>query len=165
MAVNLSGRSLGDAELLEVIEFELQRSRIPPTSMTFEVTEMAAVANIDLARHFAQRLSALGCRFALDDFGAGFGSFYYLKHIPFDYLKLDGEFVTKCIGNRTDQLVIESLVSIARGLDKRTIAECVEDGQTQRYLQSQGVDYAQGYHIGRPVPIEQVLKGRGAERP
>ena len=165
VAVNLSGRSLGDAELLEVIEFELQRSRIPPTSMTFEVTEMAAVANIDLARHFAQRLSALGCRFALDDFGAGFGSFYYLKHIPFDYLKLDGEFVTKCIGNRTDQLVIESLVSIARGLDKRTIAECVEDGQTQRYLQSQGVDYAQGYHIGRPVPIEQVLKGRGAERP
>jgi len=102
----------------------------------------------------------LGCRFALDDFGAGFGSFYYLKHLPFDYLKIDGEFVSGCLASRTDQLIIESVVRIARGLGKETIAEFVSDEGLESYLRSQGVDHAQGFHIGRPVPLQRLLDGR-----
>ncbi len=155
--VNLSGKSLGDERLLAVIEDGLRGSRIPAGSLIFEVTETAAVANIEEARRFADRLTELGCRFALDDFGAGFDSFVYLKYLPFDFLKIDGEFVVNCTRNRTDQLVIESLVSVARGLGKRTIAEFVEDRPTQLFLRDHGVDFAQGYHIGRPVPISEAL--------
>jgi diguanylate cyclase (GGDEF)-like protein/PAS domain S-box-containing protein len=153
LAVNVSGKSLGSEQFLEVIEAELERSRIEPARLTFEVTETAAIANITVARTFAERLQEFGCRFALDDFGAGFGSFFYLKHIAFDYLKIDREFVTHCLGSRTDQLVIESLVSIARGLNKRTVAEGVEDQATEDFLRIKGVDYAQGYHIARPRPV------------
>jgi len=153
LAINVSGKSLGSEQFLEMIEAELHRARIEPRRLTFEVTETAAISNITLARAFAERLQQLGCRFALDDFGAGFGSFFYLKHIPFDYLKIDREFVTHCLGSRTDQLVIESLVSIARGLEKHTVAEGVEDHDTEEFLRRNGVDYAQGYHIGRPGPI------------
>jgi diguanylate cyclase (GGDEF)-like protein/PAS domain S-box-containing protein len=153
LAINVSGKSLESEQYLEMIEAELKRSKIEPERLTFEVTETAAIANIAVARNFAERLQHFGCRFALDDFGAGFGSFYYLKHIPFDYLKIDREFVTHCLGSRTDQLVIESLVSIARGLDKHTVAEGVEDQETQDFLRRNGVDYAQGYHIGRPGPL------------
>ncbi len=162
LEINLSGKSLGDPELLELIERELQRSGVPPSSLIFEVTETAAVANIQIARQFADRLTELGCRFALDDFGAGFDSFYYLKYLPFDFLKIDGEFVSNCTRNRTDQLVIESLVSVARGLGKRTIAEFVQDDETEAFLRLQGVDLAQGYHIGRPVPVTEVLTPVGA---
>jgi EAL domain-containing protein (putative c-di-GMP-specific phosphodiesterase class I) len=157
LEVNLSGKSLGDVELLELIERELQRSGVSPRTLIFEVTETAAVANIDLARRFAERLTELGCRFALDDFGAGFDSFYYLKYLPFDYLKIDGEFITNCTRNRTDQLVIQSLISVARGLGKQTIAEFVEDRETELFLRREGVDLAQGYHVARPVPVAEVL--------
>ena len=153
LEVNVSGKSLGNEHFLEMIESELSASGIDPARLIFEVTETAAIANITLARNFAERLKQLGCRFALDDFGAGFGSFFYLKHIPFDYLKIDREFITNCRESRTDQLVIESLVSIARGLDKQTIAEGVEDEETELFLRQNGVDYAQGYHIGRPAPV------------
>ncbi len=134
-----------------MIETELSAPQIDPASLIFEVTETAAIAHMALAREFAERLKALGCRFALDDFGAGFGGFFYLKHIPFDYLKIDREFVTDCRNNRTDQLVIEALVSLARGLNKQTIAEGVEDHETELFLRRHGVDLAQGYHIGRPA--------------
>jgi diguanylate cyclase (GGDEF)-like protein/PAS domain S-box-containing protein len=153
LAINVSGKSLSSDEFLEAIEAGLQRSSIEPARLTFEITETAALANVAGARAFAERLQQFGCRCALDDFGAGFGSFFYLKHIPFDYLKLDRDFVTHCLGSRIDQLVIESFVSIARGLDKRTIAEGVEDQQTEDFLRRNGVDYAQGYHIGRPGPL------------
>ncbi len=156
LEVNLSGPSLNDAELLTLIETEVRSNNIDPRRLIFEITETAAVANIPLARRFAERLMQLGCRFALDDFGAGFGSFYYLKHLPFDYLKIDGEFVSGCLGSRTDQLIIESVVRIARGLGKETIAEFVSDPQLEAYLRSQGVDHAQGFHIGRPLPIEST---------
>jgi len=153
LEVNLSGPSLNDTELLHLVERELARCNVDPRRLIFEVTETAAVANIPLARRFSERLMALGCRFALDDFGAGFGSFYYLKHLPFDYLKIDGEFVSGCLGNRTDQLVIEAVVRIARGLGKETIAEFVETAELEAFLRSQGIDHVQGFHIGRPVPV------------
>jgi diguanylate cyclase (GGDEF)-like protein/PAS domain S-box-containing protein len=151
--INVSGKSLANERLLEVVKTEIARHQIDPAQLIFEVTETAAISHMALAREFAERLKALGCGFALDDFGAGFGGFFYLKHIPFDYLKIDREFVTNCRTNRTDQLVIEALVSLAHGLNKQTIAEGVEDHETELFLRRHGVDLAQGYHIGRPAPV------------
>jgi EAL domain-containing protein (putative c-di-GMP-specific phosphodiesterase class I) len=155
LEVNLSGPSLNDTSLLRFVEDGIASFGVDPRRLIFEVTETAAVANIPLARRFAERLMALGCRFALDDFGAGFGSFYYLKHLPFDYLKIDGEFVSGCLVNRTDQLVIEAVVRIARGLGKETIAEFVETPELEAFLRAQGIDHAQGFHVGRPMPIAE----------
>jgi len=157
LTVNLSGRTLGDHRLLADLERELARTGAEADRLTFEVTETAAVANIEQAREFAERLREIGCRFALDDFGAGFGSFYYLKHLPFDYLKIDGEFVSGCLANRTDQLVIRAVVDIAQGLGKETIAEFAADAELVDFLRSQGVDHAQGFHIGRPQPLDRGL--------
>ncbi|HEY1359051.1 MAG TPA: EAL domain-containing protein [Thermoleophilaceae bacterium] len=155
--VNLSGRSLSDPVLAETIEHGVVDYGIAPSSLVFELTETAAVADFRRASAFAGRLASLGCSFALDDFGAGFGSFYYLKHLPFDFLKIDGEFVRGCVDSQTDQLVIEAMVGIARGLGKETIAECVEQPETAEFLERQGVDYLQGFWLGRPEPAAQVL--------
>ncbi len=160
LEVNLSGLSIGDDELLAQIEQDLNKTGVDPSHLTFEITETAAVANIAKARHFAERLSEFGCKFALDDFGAGFGSFYYLKHLPFDFLKIDGEFVKGCTSSETDRLLIEAVVGIARGMGKRTIAEFVGDDETVRTLRRLGVDLGQGYHLGRPAPLADLL---GAE--
>ncbi len=157
LQVNLSARSLADGALLQIIERELPEAGIGRGQLTFEITETAAIANIRLARRFAGALDELGCCFALDDFGAGFGSFYYLKHLPFDYLKIDGEFVAQCLSSRTDQLLIDAVVGIARGLGKQTIAEFTTDEGILSFLAERGVDYAQGHHIGRAVPIEDSL--------
>jgi EAL domain-containing protein (putative c-di-GMP-specific phosphodiesterase class I) len=157
LEVNISGLSLGDEELLGLIERELANGEINPGNLIFEVTETAAVSNIVAARDFAERVCALGCQFALDDFGAGYGSFYYLKHLPFDYVKIDGEFVRNCVDSETDQLVVQAVVQIARGLGKQTIAEFVEDEATIEVLERFGVDYAQGYHVGRPAPLTDDL--------
>jgi EAL domain-containing protein (putative c-di-GMP-specific phosphodiesterase class I) len=161
LSVNLSGRTLSDEGLLETLERDLERTGADPGCLTFEVTETAAVSNIHRAREFAERLRGIGCRFALDDFGAGFGSFYYLKHLPFDYLKIDGEFVAGCLSNRTDQLVIRAVVDIAQGLGKETVAEFASDPELVRFLETQGVDYAQGFEVGRPVPLESLLATLG----
>jgi EAL domain-containing protein (putative c-di-GMP-specific phosphodiesterase class I) len=155
--VNVSGRSLGDPSLMAAIEATLARTGADPSGLILEITETAAVANIPQAQAFGQRLSELGCRFALDDFGAGFGSFYYLKHLPFDILKIDGEFVRNCRANPVDRLVIESVVTIARGMGKQTVAEFVGDDDTVDLLRSYGVDLAQGFHLGRPGPLDDML--------
>jgi EAL domain-containing protein (putative c-di-GMP-specific phosphodiesterase class I) len=156
--VNLSGVSMGDAGFLEFVEQRLAESPgVDPSQLTFEVTETAAVANLSTAREFADRLSTLGCSFALDDFGSGFGGFYYLKYLPFSDLKIDGEFILHCIDNLTDRLVIDAVVTLARGLGKTTIAEYVEDADTLEYLATSGLDYAQGFHVGRPAPLEEAL--------
>jgi diguanylate cyclase (GGDEF)-like protein/PAS domain S-box-containing protein len=154
--VNLSGKSMNDRDLLPLIEEELSRTPIEPSSLIFEVTETAAVADIDQARRFAQSLTDLGCRFALDDFGAGFASFYYLKHLPIAYLKIDGDFIRDLPRTPIDQLVVKALVQISQGLGIKTIAEFVEDQETLAFLENYGVDYAQGYHIGRPTPIPEI---------
>ena len=157
LEVNLSGRSLGDPDLLDQIERDLYLASVSPGNLILEVTETAAVSNLARARDFIERLRDLGCRFALDDFGSGFGTFYYLKHLPFDYLKIDGEFITNCAHNRTDQLVIEAVVQIAQALDKWTIAEFVPNRETARLLAQLGVDYGQGNYIGRPIPAEALV--------
>ncbi|MEA2142094.1 MAG: hypothetical protein QOI64_524 [Solirubrobacteraceae bacterium] len=155
--INLSGASMGDPEMLRVIERELRETGLDPSRVIFEITETAAIANIGRARQFSDELAALGCQFALDDFGAGFGSFYYLKHVRFDILKIDGEFVRDCCSTSTDRLVIRSVVDIARGLGKETIAEHVGDGATVALLRELGVTHGQGFHLGHPQPLESFL--------
>jgi diguanylate cyclase (GGDEF)-like protein/PAS domain S-box-containing protein len=155
--VNLSGLSLMSPEVTATIEHELERSAIDPGCLTFEVSEAAAIVNIQRARAFAERIAELGCGFALDDFGAGFGSFYYLKHLPFDVLKIDGEFVHNVGESVKDQLVVQSLAKIATELGKQTVAEFVEDEATLELVRSYGVDFAQGYAIGRPQPVSEWL--------
>jgi diguanylate cyclase (GGDEF)-like protein/PAS domain S-box-containing protein len=161
LEVNLSARSLGDPALLAAIESRIERTGIDPGRLIFEITETAAVASFAQARAFADRLRELGCGFALDDFGAGFGSFYYLKHLPFDYLKIDGEFVANCVRNPTDRLVIAAVVDIARGMGKKTIAEFVTDEPTQRVVESLGVDHAQGDFVGVPGPLDGLEMAQG----
>jgi diguanylate cyclase (GGDEF)-like protein/PAS domain S-box-containing protein len=155
--INLSGHTIGDEGLLELVERRLRETGVPPDRLIFEITETAAVAHVARAVAFAERLSELGCCFALDDFGAGFGSFYYLKHLPFDYLKIDGEFVHHCAENETDRILISAVVQIARGMGKRTIAEFVDSQETVEVLTRLGVDYVQGFHLGRPAPLAEHL--------
>jgi len=154
--VNLSGRTLGDSTLPAIVERELGANAIDPRNLIFEVTETAAAVNLEQARSFATALTSLGCRFALDDFGAGFGSFYYLKYLPLDYLKIDGDFIGDLARNATDQAVVQMIVDLSRRLGMRTIAEVVEDSATLTLLREYGVDFAQGFAIGRPAPISDT---------
>ena len=151
--INLSGLSLTSSVVLATIEHELAETGIDPSCLTFEITETAAIVNIQKARAFAERIAELGCNFALDDFGAGFGSFYYLKHLPFDVLKIDGEFIRNLTDSVKDQAVVKSLARIATELGKQTVAEFVEDAETLELLRRYGVDFAQGFHIGVPEPV------------
>lgn len=163
LTVNVSGHSLGDPVLETAIVDALRKHGVDPRTLVVEVTETAAVSDVTSARDFAARMSALGVRLALDDFGAGFGSFYYLKYLDFDLIKIDGEFVANASANTTDQAIIRSLVGISRDLGKRTVAEFVADEAALAIVRRLGVDFAQGFHIGRPVPepdfITQHLTG------
>jgi len=159
LEINLSARSIGDTDLLAFIERRIEASGADPTRLVFEITETAAVENIQSAREFAEELRGLGCKFALDDFGAGFGSFYYLKYIPFDFLKIDGEFIRTATEGRTDQLIVQACVQLAKGLGKDTIAEFVETAETLRMLRALGVDFAQGFHVARPCPVDEAFAG------
>jgi EAL domain-containing protein (putative c-di-GMP-specific phosphodiesterase class I)/CHASE1-domain containing sensor protein len=163
--INLSGHSLGDTGLAAYIGRELREAQVDPGQLVFEVTETTAIGNIAAARDFAQQLARLGCRFALDDFGAGFGSFYYLKHLPFDYIKIDGEFVRNCTVDATDRLVIRAIVKLAQGMGTRTIAEFVGDEKTFATVAALGIDYAQGFHLGKPAPVESLLGSASAQKP
>jgi diguanylate cyclase (GGDEF)-like protein/PAS domain S-box-containing protein len=156
LCVNLSAKSVTDPRLPDHVADELKANDADGRGLCFEVTETAAVVNIDRARQFARRVAELGCEFALDDFGAGFASFYYLKHLNFDLLKIDGEFVTDLANSLTNQLVVKAVVDIARGLGKRTIAEFVEDAETLDLLRGMGVDFAQGFYVAKPAPLPLV---------
>jgi diguanylate cyclase (GGDEF)-like protein/PAS domain S-box-containing protein len=161
LSVNVSARSVGDAELLAVLEAELVAAGVAPADLVVELTETAAVSDIPRAGAFATAVRGLGCGFALDDFGAGFGSFSYLKHLPFDVLKIDGEFVANAEDNETDRLVIAAVTGIAHGLGRTTVAEFVEDGPVIDLLLAHGVDCGQGHHLGRPAPLDELLAGMG----
>jgi EAL domain-containing protein (putative c-di-GMP-specific phosphodiesterase class I) len=163
LSVNLSGASITDASLLELVEDEIRTTGIDPHALIFEVTETAAIVNIEKARRFAERLGELGCAFARDDFGAGFGSFYYLKHLPFDYLKIDGDFIRQLPASKPDQLTVKAIVQIAHGLGKRTVAEFVGDEATLGLLGRFGVDFAQGYHTGRPLAVAETWPPTSSE--
>jgi len=155
--VNLSGASLTDVSVLEFIERRLDEGGADPSRCTFEITETANVYDFDTAAGFADRLTEFGCQLAIDDYGAGFGPFHYLKRIPFDLIKIDGSFVRDMPRSDADQLTVKAIVQIARGLGKSTIAEYVQDDRTTEMLREYGVDMAQGFHLGRPVELEQML--------
>jgi len=161
MEVNLSGRAFEDPGLLALIRQELASTGIDPAALVLEITETAAVADLDQARRFVTTLKELGCRFAVDDFGAGFSSFSYLKHLPVDYLKIDGSYITNLRHDPADRHLVKAMVEVARGLGKQTIAEFVEDEATVELLRELGVDYAQGFHIGRPGPMTRCAPEQG----
>jgi EAL domain-containing protein (putative c-di-GMP-specific phosphodiesterase class I) len=141
-----------DGEMLGHIEHELMRHRVSPQRLTLEVTETAAISDMACAQAFCEAAAALGCPLALDDFGVGFGSFYYVKRLPFSYLKIDGEFIRGLCGSAHDRLMVKALVDVARGMKMQTIAEWVGDEDTLDLLGELGVDGAQGFGIGRPHP-------------
>jgi diguanylate cyclase (GGDEF)-like protein len=157
--VNLSGASLTDVSVLEFIERRLDEEGADPSHCTFEITETSQVYDYDYeaAAGFADRLTDFGCQVAIDDYGAGFGPFHYLKRIPFDLIKIDGSFVRDMPRSDADQLTVQAIVQIARGLGKATIAEYVQDDVTKEMLREYGVDMAQGYHLGRPAALADAF--------
>jgi diguanylate cyclase (GGDEF)-like protein len=155
--VNLSGASLADVSVIEFIERRLDEGDADPSRCTFEITETARVSDYQKAAGFADRLTEFGCQVAIDDYGAGFGSFHYLKQIPFDVIKIDGAFVRDMPHSDADQLTVQAIVQIARGLGKTTIAEYVQDDVTTQMLREYGVDLAQGFHLGKPVDVKEAL--------
>jgi diguanylate cyclase (GGDEF)-like protein/PAS domain S-box-containing protein len=159
LEVNVSAKSLGDPELTRLVESLLSETGIDPRRLVFEVTETMVIANMEDAVEFATRLSRLGCGFALDDFGRGFGSFYYLRHLPLDYLKIDGDFVRNLSQSLVDQQVVKAVVQVARALGYKTIAEHVGDEATVLALRHYGVDYMQGFYVGRPRALNPTSPG------
>ncbi|MEJ7833866.1 MAG: EAL domain-containing protein [Nocardioides sp.] len=157
LEVNVSGQSIGHPEIERVIVDCLRQHAVDPGALILEITETAAVSDVLVARKFAERMTALGCQFALDDFGAGFGSFYYLKHLLFDYVKIDGEFVATCHRSSVDRTILRSIVGIARDLGKQTVAEFVSAPAILDVVRAEGVDYAQGFLIGEPLAYQDFV--------
>ncbi|WP_347274919.1 EAL domain-containing protein [Candidatus Kuenenia sp.] len=158
LEINLSGKAFSDNELLSIIKREIGENVLRPEMLIFEITETAIIENIAKAQHFIATLKSIGCRFALDDFGSGFSSFNYLKHLPVDYLKIDGSFIQHLSQNSVDQHLVKGMVEVARGLKKLTIAEFVETKKTFQLLKEIGIDYAQGYYFGKPLSVCEALQ-------
>jgi diguanylate cyclase (GGDEF)-like protein/PAS domain S-box-containing protein len=159
--VNLSAKAFSDDHLLPLIRDELASTGADPTRLILEITETAAIADITRAQEFIRELRSLGCKFAIDDFGVGFSSFYYLKHLPVDYLKIDGSFIRNLPNDPADQHLVQSMIQLARGLGKLTVAEFVSDEETATLLRTLGVDFGQGFFLGRPTPVSEVFPPTG----
>ena len=151
--VNLSGHAFQDPTLYTMISKEILKHQINPNRLLFEITETAAVANAKQTREMVIKLRELGCRFALDDFGTGFSSFNYVKQFPVDQLKIDGAFIRNLVNDPVDQSLVKSMIEVGKSLNKEIIAEFVENQETLDLLTSYGVDYVQGYFIGKPLPL------------
>ncbi len=160
-AVNLSGSTLSDESLLPFIKNQLSLHHLPAEIVCFEVTETAAISNFQSAIRFIRDLRAMGCRFALDDFGSGLSSFAYLRTLPVDYLKIDGSFVRDIAHDEVNQALVSNINAVGHLLGKRTIAEFAEDDHTIARLRELGVDYAQGYGLHRPEPLKDLLAAGG----
>jgi EAL domain-containing protein (putative c-di-GMP-specific phosphodiesterase class I) len=166
LAVNISGRSFDEPTLPQFIAELLKRHGVAPHRLLVELTETSAVSDLHDAQRFIEALRQTGCGVCLDDFGTGFSSFAYLKHLQADMIKIDGLFIRDLPSDRDNQLFVKAIVSVARGLHKTTIAECVEDQETLDMLAEFGVDAVQGYFLERPRvdhPSSSRLRG-GARR-
>ncbi|MGD8590258.1 MAG: EAL domain-containing protein, partial [Chromatiales bacterium] len=152
LAINLSGRVVDDPELLPLLKQLLNLSGVKPQNLVFELTETATLADMASAEQLMHELRDLGCRFAMDDFGVGFSSFYYLRELPLDIVKIDGSFIRQLPTSPEDRIFVKALTELASGLHKLTVAEFVEDAETLEMVRQIGVDYAQGYYIGQPQP-------------
>ena len=163
-AINLSGMSLNDEKLFDFIQLQLKKTKVPSEKICFEITETAAITNLSKATGLIAQLRKLGCKTALDDFGSGMSSFAYLKNFPIDYLKIDGVFVKDIISDPIDNAMVKSINDIGHVLGLKTIAEYVEDEEILARLKEIGVDEAQGYHIAKPQPLDQLSDANLEER-
>lgn len=151
LAINLSGKSVGNNEILALIKHEITATGVDPTKIVFEITETAAFENIERVQQFVREIKQLGCRFALDDFGVGFSSFYYIKQLDIDYLKIDGTFIRNIRESINDKVFVQAMVEISRVYGMKVIAEWVENAEIVSLLKDANVDYGQGYHFGKPA--------------
>ncbi|KJS18403.1 MAG: hypothetical protein VR69_00840 [Peptococcaceae bacterium BRH_c4b] len=159
--INLSGVTLGDEAILELIESNIRDSGIDPSRIGFEITETAAVKDILRAERWVRRFKSLGCLFALDDFGIGFSSFSYLRILPVDYIKIDGSFIRDVDKEPVHLALIQAINTIANTLGKKTIAEFVENEDILKVLQAVGIDYGQGFYLGRPA-LGKIMAGHNS---
>ncbi len=151
-SMNLSGRDLGDKEFLQFLKSAIIETGADPRFLIFEITETAAIRDLDRAIKFIRELKAIGCSFALDDFGVGFTSFKYLREMEVDYIKIDGVFIRTLHETTNDHIFVKAIADVARGMGIKTIAEFVENNEIIKILKECGVDYGQGYFIGKPSP-------------
>lgn len=155
-SVNLSGKDLGDQEILSFLRDKIAESGAEPGRLIFEITETAAIHDMDKAVKFIKALKAIGCHFSLDDFGVGFTSFIYLREMGVDFIKIDGSFIKRLHEDERDRLFVKAIVDVAKGMGIKTIAEFVENEEILKLLKKIGVDYAQGFFIGKPAPWNEI---------
>lgn len=158
LGINLSGSSVMEEDLYDYIYEEMKRFKVDPDNIYFEITETAAIRQLNKAQHFIKSMQNLGFKFALDDFGSGMASFSYLRSLPVDYLKIDGQFVVGMVENKIDQAMVKSMQEISSVMGMESIAEFVESEQIVKVLQNMEVTYAQGYYYDQPKPLNEVLK-------
>ncbi|SMF28877.1 PAS domain S-box-containing protein/diguanylate cyclase (GGDEF) domain-containing protein [Alteromonadaceae bacterium Bs31] len=158
IAINLSAQAFKDENLVPVIKEALSAHLVDPAAITFELTESASLFNLNVTKRVIAELHAIGCTFAIDDFGSGFSSFSYLKELPADYIKLDGSFIRQLHKDDVDKALVRSLIQVVQALGKKAVAEFVENEEILQILNDFGVDMVQGYHIGRPMPLEDIYQ-------
>jgi diguanylate cyclase (GGDEF)-like protein/PAS domain S-box-containing protein len=154
LAINLSGTSLSEDRFLEFVIDELQQQALPQGAICFEITETAAISNLSRVIHFMQALKKLGCKFSLDDFGSGLSSFTYLKNLPVDYLKIDGQFIRHVVEDSVDESMVKAINDVGQAMGIETIAERVESQEVVEKLSELGIRYAQGYYFARPTSVQ-----------
>ncbi len=157
IAINLSAQAFKDETLVPTILDSLKTTGVNPNRITFELTESASLFNLHITQRVIADLHKLGCSFSVDDFGSGFSSFSYLKDLPADYIKLDGSFIQNLNKDTVDQALVKAMIQVIQALGKKAVAEYVENQEILDILKSMGIDFVQGYHIGRPIPVEQIL--------
>jgi diguanylate cyclase (GGDEF)-like protein/PAS domain S-box-containing protein len=158
IAINLSAQAFRDESLVPSILESLKITGVNPKRLTFELTESASLSNLKITQRVIDDLHKLGCSFSVDDFGSGFSSFAYLKNLPADYIKLDGSFIQNLHKDKIDQTLVKAIIQVIQALGKKAVAEFVENEEILTILKGMGIDYVQGYHIGRPVPVEQIVQ-------
>ena len=165
LSVNLSAASFRDDSIIDYITEKIQETNIEANRLTFEITETIAMSDLSMTAHNLQRLQELGCQTSLDDFGAGYASYAYLKDLPVHFVKIDGSFITGLVNNKLNREIVQSMHNIAHIMGKKTVAEFVENKETARILTDMGIDYLQGYYIGKPkiTSFELDLPFSGAE--
>ena len=153
--INLSSHAFHEKRFLPLVKKKLSQTGVEARHITFEITETTAITNYEKGREMLQKLRSLGFKIALDDFGSGFNSFFHLKQLPVDYIKIDGSFITNLMNDKTDQTLVKSIIDISKNLGKKTVAEFVVNREILETLKNYGVDYAQGYYIGKPAEINK----------
>ena len=159
VAINLSGQTLADEPFLGFVVDALDRSGVSPSSVCFEVTEKAILANVQHAQRFIEVLHGIGCEFSLDDFGSGLGSFSSLKHLPIDYLKIDGTYTRNLQSDEVNQEMVNAMIKLARKMQFRIVAEQVEHQEDFDWLREVGIDFIQGHFVEAPVALGNATTG------